>query len=110
MIGFDEYIILGSTDGKVFVTILEIVDGISLGIDVGTDLVYLNESFDGSNDDKLDGSFLGDSLKSTDGNGIGSYEGIQLGICFGEVLGIIFVNVDGIIFGIDVGTELACLD
>ena len=44
---------LVSTDGKVLVTILGYVDGIKLGIGVGTYLVYLDGSFYGSNDAKL---------------------------------------------------------
>ena len=38
MIGFDEGIKLGSTDGKVNGTILRNVDRISLGLDIGTNL------------------------------------------------------------------------
>ena len=40
---------LGSTDGNVLVTILRNVDGITLGIDVVTELSSLDGSFDGSN-------------------------------------------------------------
>ena len=36
--GLDGCIKLGSTDGKVLVTILEYIYGITLGLDVGTDL------------------------------------------------------------------------
>ena len=36
---------LGSTDDKVFGTILINVDRITLGIDIGTELVFLNGSF-----------------------------------------------------------------
>ena len=35
------------------------VDGITLGIDVGTELISLDESFDGSNYDKLYGLLRG---------------------------------------------------
>ena len=80
MLGFDEYIILRSTDGKVLVTILESVYGITLELDVGTYLLSLERCFDGSNDGKLDGLFLGDPLWSNDYKVLGSYEGIKLGI------------------------------
>ena len=46
VIGSDECIKLGSTDGKFLGTILGNVDGIILGLDVGTELVYLDGSFD----------------------------------------------------------------
>ena len=42
----DEEIKVGSTDGKFLGTILENVDGITLDIDVGTELGYLDGSFD----------------------------------------------------------------
>ena len=43
---YDEGIKMGSTDGKVLVTILGNLNVITLGIDVGTDLGYLNGYFD----------------------------------------------------------------
>ena len=49
MLGSDEGIKLGYTDGKVFGTILGNVDIITLGIDIGTELGFLDGSFDGSN-------------------------------------------------------------
>ena len=42
MIGYDEDIKLGSTDGKLLCTILGNVDGIALGIDVVIDMGYLD--------------------------------------------------------------------
>ena len=42
-----------STDCKVLVTVLRNVDGITIGIDVKTELGHLDGPFDGSNDDKL---------------------------------------------------------
>ena len=42
VIVFDEGTTLISTDGKVLDTILGIVDGITLGLDVGTELGYLD--------------------------------------------------------------------
>ena len=55
MIGSDDGIKLGSTDGKVLSTIPGIFYGITLGIDVGIDLGSLDRSFDGFNDGKLEG-------------------------------------------------------
>ena len=52
-------------------------------------MVSLNESFDGSNDGKLEHLFLGDSLGSTDV----------------KVLGFLLGDVDGITLGLDFGTE-----
>ena len=46
---------LGYTDGEVFGTILGNVDRITFGIDVGTELGYLDELLDGFNDSKLEG-------------------------------------------------------
>ena len=43
-------------------TTLENGDRIILVIDIGTELGYLNLSFDGSNDGKLEGLLLGESL------------------------------------------------
>ena len=58
-----------------FGTILGCLDRITLGIDIGTELVFLDGSFDGYNEGKLEGLLLGDSLGSTDGKVLGSYEG-----------------------------------
>ena len=74
----DEYIKLGSTDGKVLGTILGNVDGITLGLDIGTEVRSLDVSFDGPNDRKLERLFLGDSLGFTDDTALGSDEGIGL--------------------------------
>ena len=43
-------------------TIIGNLDLIKLWLDVGTELGYLYESLDGSNDGKLEGLFLGGSL------------------------------------------------
>ena len=59
LIGSDEGIKMGISYGKVLGTILGNVDGITFAIDVVTELVSLDVYFDGSNDDKLEGSFLG---------------------------------------------------
>ena len=58
MIGSDEGIKLRSTVGKVLGTILVYVDGITLEIDVGTELGSLDGSFDGYNDDNIEGLLL----------------------------------------------------
>ena len=44
------------------VTIIGNLDRITLGIDVGTELGYLDGSFDSSNDGKLESLFLGIQL------------------------------------------------
>ena len=49
VIGSDEGIILGFTDGELLDTILINIDEITLGIDVGTDLVSLDGYLYGSN-------------------------------------------------------------
>ena len=53
MFGSSEGIKVGSTDVKLIGTIIKNVDGITLGIDVGTDLVSLDGPFDVSNYGKL---------------------------------------------------------
>ena len=62
----------------------------------------LDISFDGSNDGKLEGLFLEDSLVYTDGTVLGSDEGIKLGSTDGKVIDTILVNVDGITLEVDV--------
>ena len=42
--------------------ILYNVDGITLGIDVGTEMGFLDESFDDSNDGNIMSLLIGDSL------------------------------------------------
>ena len=58
MLGSDEGIKLGISDSEVLGTILLNVDEITLGHDVGTELVSLDGSFDGYNDGKLETVFL----------------------------------------------------
>ena len=53
MLGFDEGIKLGSTDGKVIGAILVNVDLITLDIDAGTELGLLDGSFDDSDDGNI---------------------------------------------------------
>ena len=61
MLGSDEGIKMGFFDGEVLVNIIGNVDGITLGIDVRTDLVSLDEYFDGCKGGNIEGLFLGDS-------------------------------------------------
>ena len=74
VLGSYEGIKLGSTDVKMFDTILGNADKITLGIDIGTNLGFLDGSFDGSNEGRLEGLFLGYSLVSTYGKVLGSGE------------------------------------
>ena len=55
MLGSNEGIKLVLSDGKVIGIVLWNVDGITLGIDVGTELNSFDVSFDGSNDGKIEG-------------------------------------------------------
>ena len=74
MIGSKKCIKLGIYDGKVLVPILGNIDGIRVGFDVGTELSSLDGYFEGSNDDKLEGLLIVDSLGFDDGKVLGSYE------------------------------------
>ena len=67
--------------------ILGDVDGITLGIYVGTELGSLYVSFDGFNNGKIEGLFLENSLGCTDVTVIGSDEFIKLRSTDGKVLG-----------------------
>ena len=67
MIGSDEGIKLGSFDRKALDTILSNVAGITLAIDVGTELGYLYGSFDCSIKRNIESLVLGNSLGYTDG-------------------------------------------
>ena len=106
MIGSDEFIKLRYTDVKLIGSIFENVDGITLGLDVGTDIGSIDRPFDISNDGKLEGLFIGDSLVFTGGKVLGSDKGIKMGSTDAEVLGVILVNVYGITLVLDVGTDL----
>ena len=59
VLGSDEGIKLEYTDVKVFGNILGNVDIITLGLDIGTELGFLNGSFDGYNEGNLEGFLLG---------------------------------------------------
>ena len=58
VLGSDEGFKLVSTGGEVIGTLLVGVDIITLKLDVGTDLGYLDGYFDSSNDENLEGLFL----------------------------------------------------
>ena len=68
---------MGLCYGKVIGTILVNLYGITLGIDVGTELGFLDEYFDCYNDVRLEGLFLGDSLVYNDGKVFGYDEVIN---------------------------------
>ena len=70
----------------------------------------LDESFSGSNDDKLDVLFLVDSRVYTDDKALSSDEGIKLGLSGGKVLGTILGNVNIITLGVDIVTYMSPLD
>ena len=91
-------------------TILGNVDGITLSLDVGTELVSLDESFDGSNCGNIEGFLHGESLVSTDVKMLGSGKIIKLGLSGGKVLGTLIGNVYIIILGLDARTYLGSLD
>ena len=86
VIGSDEGIKLGSTDSKLLGAILEHINGITLGLDVGTNMGYLDGSNDCTNYGTLEGLLLGDSPVYTDGNVFGSDEDIKLELSDGKVL------------------------
>ena len=104
VLGSDEVIKLGSTDGKCIGNILGNLDGITLGIHVETELVSLDGFFDSYNNRKLEGVFFGGSLWYTDGKIPGSDEGFKLVYNDGKVIGSILVNLDVITLGLDDGT------
>ena len=106
----DEVIKLGLSYGKVIDTILGNLDGVILGIDDETNLVYLDESFDDYNESKVEGLFREGSFLSTGGKVLGSDEGIKLGLFDGKVLRTILWNVYAIIFVIDFGTNMGFID
>ena len=102
MLGSDEVIKLRSTGGKVLGTIILNVDEITLRINVGTELGYLDGSFDGSNYGKIEGLLIADLLRSIDDKVIGSYEGIKMVLSDGRVFVTLLRNVDVISFGLNV--------
>ena len=110
VLGSEEGIRLVLSDVKFIGPILGNVCVITLGIDVGTELRFLDGYFYASNYGKLEGLLLGDSLGYTDGKVIGSDEGIKLVLSDGKVLVTILANVYGNSLGLDVGTYLGSLD
>ena len=77
VLGSNEGTKLGYTDGKVLDTILGNVDKITLGLDFGTELSYLDNIFDASNNRNFEGLLLGDSLVYDDGKVLGCDEGMN---------------------------------
>ena len=67
MLGSDEEISMVYTDGETIGTILGHVDLITIGVGIGTKLVSLYGSFDGSKYFKFELLMHGDSLGSNNG-------------------------------------------
>ena len=67
-------------------------------------------STDGSDDGKLQGLLIGDSLGSTDGKVLGTNESIKLVSSDSKVLGTVIGIIDVITLGIDYGKDLGSLD
>ena len=106
----DEVITLELSDGKVLGTIPRNVYGFRVGIDVGTGLVYLSGSFDGSYYGMLEILLLLKLLGSTDIKVLGSNKSIKLRSTDVIVIGTILGNVYGIKRVLDVGKDLGSLD
>ena len=109
MLGSDEGIKLGLSGGKVLGTILGNVYVITLDIDIGTYLGYLDGSLDGYNYVNIEILLLKGSRLFTDRKVIGSDEGIKLRSTYGEVIGTILGNIDVITLGLDVVTGMGSL-
>ena len=74
--------------------ILGNINGITLGLDVGTELGYLDVSVDGYNYGKIEGLLLGGSLVYTNLKVLVSDECIKLGLSYGKVLSTILEHLD----------------
>ena len=85
-------------------TILGNAYGITLGIDVGKELGYLDVSLDDSNYGNLEVLLLEGLPGYAGGKVSGSDEGIKLENSYSKVLGPIIGNVYGTTLGIYVGT------
>ena len=110
MLVSNESIKLESTDGKLLCNINRYVDVITIRLDVVIELGSLYGSFDGSNNGKIEGLLLGESLGYTYVNVSRTDEGIKLGSIDDEVLVTIFGDVEVITIWLDFGTELGTLD
>ena len=75
VIGYDQGIQLGFIDGKLLGTIFGDVDGITHGLDVGTELCPSDGSFEGSNDGKFEIIIILGIFRYTDSKVLGSNEG-----------------------------------
>ena len=109
-IDHDEGIKLVIFDGEVIGTIIVNVDGITLGLDVGIELVSLDVSFDGCNDGNIEGLFPEESLVFTDGKVLGFCEGIKVILFDGKLIGNFIRNLDRFTLGFDVERDLGYLD
>ena len=91
-------------------TIIGNIYGITLGMDVGTELISLDGSFDVFNDGKLEGLLLGGSLGYTGSKFLGSDECIKLISTDGKVVGTILGDFFGVTLGLDDETDMGSLD
>ena len=82
------------------------MEGTKFGSCIVTELGSLLENINSSNNGKIEGLLIGDSLGSTDVTVLGSDKGIKLGSTGDEALGTILGDVDRITLGIYVRTEL----
>ena len=92
------------------ITIFVNLDGITIGIDDGTDLRFLAISSDCYNYWKLESLFLVDSLGHTDVKVLGSDEGIELGFFDDGLIWNILGHLDKITLGDDVKIDLVSSD
>ena len=109
VIGFYEGIKLWLSNVKMIGAILEGVNGIIVGLDVGKKLCSLVGSFYGSNVGNLEVLLIWGSLWYFDGKVLVSDEGFKQGLSDGKVIVTILWNVDVIIVGLYVGRDLGSL-
>ena len=107
--GSDEHIKQGSTNVKLYGTILGYLDGITLRLDVVTELGSLDGYFDGYNYVKIEVVLLGDSLVFTDDKVLGSNEGLKLVLSDSKLLVTILEYVYGITIELGIGKNLGSL-
>ena len=90
---------------EVFGTIIRNVYGMTILIEVGPELVSLDGSFYGSNNNKLEGLLFGESLASNNGKVVVYDESIKLVLSIGKRLDNILGIGYGILFGMNERTE-----